>query len=308
MANLCYLVFYNSGKYIPCMDMKSFYFKKDRYNNYTDASGRFVGDYDLDGASVVYCYVNGRNVHCGMIDQLEKKFENGCWNNYFKSRGFTALLGQNEPVPGMNYSMTLDKLGKINTSIPNVSYQSGTSTVNYIYVKEHSTIWDAITAYSMKAYSRQPFISGTNTVKVYPSSTTLRNYDGQKIVNAGTFADRRTMLSTVYMADADGSYSNTLSNQPAIDMKIIREKYYSLDKQWLSSPESGLNLKLMISNRRYSGSFFTYVGYLGEELYDLATVSNDKLSLTRKNIKVIEINVKDCTVFTTLEFFDDGGD
>ncbi len=287
-------------------DFISFDFHKDRYDCFSVASGKFIADSIPENIQEIHCYVNGYEVHHGLVDKLEKTYEKGMNVISFSSRSFSVLLSQNEPVPGINPNMTLSTLGSINTSIPYVTYQTNTATVNYIYVKEHSTIWDAITAYGMKAYRILPYISGTNMVRSTPLNKASRNYNSEMIVSTGESFDTRSMVSTFYMADADGTYTNIYNNSPADNFKITRRKYYALDDQWLSNPQLGLMGKAFLSNRRYNQKFFTYLGYNGEDIYDKLTINKNGLSLSGRAVATIDISVRNGMIYTRLAINLDG--
>lgn len=302
MAYLCSVQF-KKGSFSAYYYVPELHFSKDRYRCYTYAWGRVITDADVSDASEIACYVNDTLIHLGMADEIERVYENGRWTVTFKSRGFSALLSQNEPVPNMNYGVNLETLGKLNTALPNVTYEASTKSVNYIYVKEKSTIWDAITAYAVKAYGNQPYITEQNKVTATIRSGADISYSGVRVLRMGEGCDRRTMLSEVYMADADGKYSYSKTDSSAAAAEIVRRKYYPLDRQWLSSPATGLQLKLDIAKRRAKYKFFTYVGYKGEEILDNAKTSFTNFDASGK-IGGIEIDVKDGIAATTIRIFE----
>lgn len=304
MASNSFFVIHGSN-YTTCRDVISIYFNKERYTPFTFVSGKFLSDKKHEDAYEIICYIENKIVHHGLLEAVERKFVNGRWLISFRSRSYTLLLAQNEPVPGMNYNVDLTALGEINTAIPNVKFESGTQKVNYIFVKEKSTIWDAICAYGMKAYRLLPYISGTNTVKVIPVTNNIRNYTDMPLTDGGVKCDRRNMLSQVFMADIDETYSAEFQNKTADSLEIVRRKYYPLDRQWLSDPKIGLEMKLRLSARGHRQSFFTYLGYQGEDLFDRVILSSDILTLQSEAISRIEINVHDGQTFTTLYLYND---
>ncbi|MGN0623649.1 MAG: hypothetical protein ACI4JA_06835 [Oscillospiraceae bacterium] len=305
MASDSYFIIHGSGFY-TCREVVSIYFNKERYSPFTFVSGKFFSDQQLEDAFEVMCYIENKLVHHGLLETVERKFVGGRWLISFRSRSYTLLLAQNEPVPGMNYNVDLTALSEINTAIPNVSFESGTQQVNYIFVKEKSTIWDAICAYGMKAYKLLPYISGTNTVMITPVTKQNRIYTGMKITGGGVKCDRRNMLSQVFMADVDGEYSAASENLTAGSLNIVRRKYYPLDRQWLAEPETGLEMKLIMSSKGHRQSFFTYLGFMGEDLFDRATLVSGILDLQSQVISRIEVNVHGGQVFTTLYLYEDG--
>ncbi len=279
---------------------------KERYTPYTFAVGKVTSLMDVDLTSEVKCFVDETCIHHGIIDRFDKKYKNGRWEITFESRGYSLLLAQNEPVPKMNYNVNLTTLAQLNEAIPNVLYQPDTENVNYVYVKERSTIWEAICAYSVKAYGTIPYIYDTNTVMVTAARAMLTDYSLEKIVEVGIASDRRNILSRVYMADVDGEYIYSKKNQNAVDNNIVRIKHYPLDKQWLSDPYIGLEARLNSSNKRCFQKYLTYIGFGNEQVFDQMYFKNSLMTIAQKNITRVEINVHDMEIFTTLHYYDDG--
>ncbi|MBR6102998.1 MAG: hypothetical protein IKP95_11255 [Ruminococcus sp.] len=277
-------------------------FKKDRFAPGTELRGHILWEGAASDIVRIRLTVGSRLIHDGYLEYARQETGGGRPELSFSSRGWSVLLSQNEPVPGINYQVDLAALGALNTPIPNVTYESGTVTVNYISVKEHSTIWDAIGAYAMKAYSSQPYISGTNQVSVTGRAGQSRSYAASQLISAGTVCDRRAMLSKGYMEDYDGQYSVSLDNPAAAGTGIVREKYFSFDRQWLASLQMGLQLRLDHSNRRSDMSFITLLGYRGEELFDSYTLSLPGQTLSRsiEGIALVAENGRTATTLYTM--------
>lgn len=287
MAQSCILEFYYAdGAFALANNILKLVFYKDCYSAGTELRGSIVWSGSISTLVRVRLTVGGRCIHDGYLEYARQ--ETGARPVMsFSSKGWSNLLTQNEPVPGMNYSVDLAGLGAINAAIPNVTYEQNTTTVNYINVKEHSTIWDAIGAYAMKAYSAQPYISGTNCVSVTARTGTSFTYTADKVISKGSVCDRRSILSKAYMEDYDGQYSVSLVNPAAADTGIVREKYFAFDRQWLNSLSMGLQLRLDHSNRRSKMSFIKLLGYSGEELFDSITVGS-----TTKTVGGIELTLE----------------
>lgn len=243
-------------------------YSKDIYTMGTLLSGSAVWSGDASQIVGIRLDLGGKRVHEGYASYVRSEYRSGRQTVNFESQGWSVMLGQNEPVPGMNFNVDLAAVGALNVQIPNVTFESGTAVVNYIYVKEHSTIWDALTAYGMKAYGRLPYIYGANEVRVRAASGTARTYDPARIVSEAVICDRRGMHSKVYMADADGQYNYSASDAAATADGIVREKYYALDRQWLSSPTTGLEMRLKLARRRSRMKALVKLGYDGEDLFD----------------------------------------
>ena len=249
----------------------SFSFIRERYTPYTQCSGIIIGDFDVAWIYSAELYYEDKLLHKGMADRVEKKYKDGRWLISFFSRGYTMLLGQNEPEPGIIKNVALGSLISGNTHIPNVTWQATTENVNYIYVKEKSTIWDAICAYAYKAYHSYPYIRSANAVYAsVPDENTLFNYNNETIVSMGEQVSTSGMISKVYMCDTDGAYSYSQENSYTQEYDIIREKYYSLDQQWVATPNDGLQAKLNYSNKARNMVYLIYAGHRFENLMDRA--------------------------------------
>ena len=280
-------------------------FSKDRYQPGTELSATVLLDRPASELIQVRCFIGGKLVHEGICEYIKKEIQCGRPLLHFRSHGFSAMLAQNEPVPGMNYQVNLTRLGRINTRIPNVSYESGTTDVNYIYVKERSTIWDAVSVYAMKAYGTQPFIYDTNTVRVTKPQAAALTIPAARVVTYGELADRRRVLSRVFLADFDGTYPYVLTNTAAEGAGIVRERYYPYDTQWNEIEETGVRQKLLISNRRSEGSFVSYLGFSREDLFTPYSFTAGRQTISGE-VHSLEVRAEEGRIVTTLTTFDDG--
>ncbi|MDE6149220.1 MAG: hypothetical protein K2F81_03875 [Ruminococcus sp.] len=291
-----------NASYIP-IDFK---FTRERYTPYTTLEGHLLTARDITDINTVYLYINNKLVHCGMADFIQRKNAKGRNLITFTSRGFTLLLGQNEPVPGIISNVNLKGLVSDNVTIPYVQCQEDTKTVNYIYVKEKSTIWDAVCAYAYKAYKTYPFITGTNTVNA-ASGRGVENhsYFSETITYYGETLSTSGLLSQVYMADSEGKYSYTKKNGHSENRKIVKKKYYPLDRQWYSSPEDGLQSKLNYSNKGYISAELQYKGHKFENIMDRAVYQNGTFLINSERISAIEVTGNKRGIFTKVTVYRD---
>ena len=276
---------------------------KDRYSAAAVLSGRAVWDGQVGDVLGITLAADGHTVHRGYAEYIVSEQKNGRTEVSFSSPGWSRLLAQNEPVPGLNYDVTLETLIQTNVRIPYVTCERGTQQVNYVYVKEHSTIWDAITAYSRKAYGTFPYIKGTNEVTVQVPAGAIRAYGPSDIIGFGTAVDRRTALSKAYMADIDDQYSYWAENPQAAADRLVRERYFPLDRQWLDDPDEGPAIRVDLSKRRYSVSYVRLAGYRREELFDNFSAFSSGRSLAGR-IGGVEVIFEKGRAVTTLYVMD----
>lgn len=280
--------------------------ERDIYTPYSKIYGTFLCEninFSQLSDTVSLClYVNSILYHKGIPDKLDFNF--GASSNLlnFSSRGFTLLLGQNQPQPKINSNINLSDLLTKNISSPEITCEENTKTVNYIYVKENSTVWDAVTAYCLKAYGTYPYIKG-NKVMATCSNSPVTDFSSPKIVNYSFGLDTTLVLSDIYMSDEEGNYKFHSQNDDTLKMGIQRVKFIPLDRQWLSDTQLGLKGKLDFSKRGMKFKSCTYLGFNGENLMD--KISSLHESLNGKRINSLRVTTNKKGTFTTVKCYDD---
>lgn len=287
-------------------DIIDFRFVRERYTPYTVLSGHFLSSVTIQNVKTVYFYLNNHLIHVGMPDYLQRKYTKGRSLISFMSRSYTMLLGQNEPVPGIISNTDLTDLISCNTSIPYITCQNQTQRLNYVYVKEKSTIWDAVCAYSYKAYQTYPYIYNTNTVRVTPpDNVTTHTYENDTITSYGEKLSTSGLYSHVYMADIDGQYIYGQINNDAVARDIVKKKYYRLDEQWYYNPDDGLLSKLKYSNKGYISRSFEYKGHKFENLQDRVSFTGNSFSINNELIAGVEVKGNSHGIFTVITVYRD---
>ena len=81
-------------------------------------------------------------------------------------------------------------------------------------------------------------------------------------------------------------------------MGIERKKYYPLDRQWLSAPETGLNAKLDYSLRGMNDFRAVYAGYKGEDLTD--KIANLYDGINGRRISFLKVRGSAKGIFTEI--------
>ena len=283
----------------------SFTVEYELYTPYSQLRASFISEKSIaDKLTMInrlFLYVNGVYVHFGFTDSLTLTASGSEKILNVQSRSFTLLLGQNQPKPGINSGVDLTSLIKKNLKSTFVLTEKDTPQVNYIYVKENSTLWDAVTAYSLKANGFYPYIRG-NTICITLNLTENIRID-TNFIERGESTDTVNMLSEIYMKDVDDNYSFHKVNSKAADYNIERVRYYPLDRQWLSDSDIGLNGKINYSNRKISSSFFSYKGYNGERLMD--TLSCPDSGLNGKRISRVIISAGKNQLITKIWCYND---
>lgn len=250
-------------------------------------------------------YINGNPVHKGIVDTMQTEEKAGIKTLKITSRSHTSMMGQNEVTPGVLTNVSLVSLMSNYISIPYVYCENLTSTSNYIYVKEHSSLWDAVTNLCLKQYGTYPYIANINTVRFTmpssPKTVTLSRQNGN-ILSCGSFWDYTKALSHIHMADTEGTY-NTFNKTDSLvpQRNIVRHKHIAFDRQWLENPEKTLQYRLNFGVRGYSQKFVEYLGFNGEDINDLLNFED----IQNKRISRIQIEAGEYGIKTRLSCYFD---
>lgn len=283
----------------------AFVYEKALYLPYAEFGGTFFGDasapFDASQVLSVKAELNSAQLHYGMPDSIGIEQRGSFYRVKVRSRSYTMLLAQNEPYPRINTNVTLKNLCQRNLSCDRISYEDPTPTVGNIYVKEHSTVWDAAVAYCIKASGNYPYISGRNKVMMTMDDRRTVDISGRTLLEKESLAQSGRILSDVYMKELGDDYPFEAHDASAADMGIVRTRYYPLDMQWLYDPQVGLQHKLDISNRAARIKSCSYLGYMGEDLMDRVTGGG----LTGKRINSLKISGSPKGIITTLKAYDD---
>ncbi len=279
---------------------------KERYTPYSSFNGSFItSDYYEEIISIEF-FIDDYFVHYGSIDKAKMTFKEGNYRLDISSRSYTLALGLNQPTPQINPSVTLDNLLSRNVFLNNVTCEENTREVNYIYVLENSTLWDAVVAYSLKAYGTYPFVYQTNEVRVTrPQNNVSRTY-GNEVLEVYNVSTLSNLISDIHMKDTQGNYDQyNLDNPYAIERDVIRHKQIPLDMQWLSNPIIALSSRINYSQRGAKRKGIKVLGYLSEELFDEFTYYFNNEVIENCIIHKLNITGKNNIVYTTMYQYDD---
>lgn len=280
---------------------KSFYLKKESYTPYTFFEAELVNTIrDAGDIKEIKFLANGNLIHDGICDSLDFCREKEGDVLRVKSKGFTSLLCQNQPEPGMKPNITLAEAMSEYT-IPFVTYER-TKTLNYIYITDGSDMWDTAANFAFRLNGSYPYIEGANHVRVTLRNSKNKLLSDKDVVKYGISYDFTKVISHYHMMDTEGTYNVfNQSSQKAIDTNIIRHKQIPLDMKYLNDPDTGLLFKLNFSQRGKRIFYVEYNGYSGEDLND--TFSYREAEEAR--IKLLEIRGGSGGVTTLLGTYTD---
>lgn len=255
----------------------SFRFEKDAYTPYTRLSAVFSTESTVftpvglpwEYKNIAF-YVDSKDVHYGVIDSLKIIRENGMEKGIVQSRGFTSLLLDNQMKPGLYMNVSIDSLMKDYYTLPSTISHEESGDKNYIFIKNGSSMWDALVSLSYKIHGTYPYIREANKVMM-TAKTPEKNlvFDDDMLLNHGSEMKTTRLVSHFHMADIDDTYNKySYSNQEVIDKQIVRHRYFDLDRRFLYSPEQALLFRNALAMRGWKRKFCTYNGYKREDLYD----------------------------------------
>ena len=203
----------------------SFRLEKERYTPFTTLTARFLTSRsDFGNPASVAFRLDNQLLHQGVLDGLTMTKQKGMQTVQVSSRGFTSLLMQNQIAAGMLTGVTLQSLMEKYT-VPGVTYESGITQTNYVWVKEGTSQWDAIVNYGYKYNQGYPYISGANQVRLTRSETASITIGGDALLSTGCGLDYTRMVSHIHMADADGNADAfSLENADATARNIARHR------------------------------------------------------------------------------------
>ncbi len=286
---------------------KCIYFNvnKERYTPYTSFNGSFIMSDPYEEIISIKFFIDGNVIHYGSVDSSRITLKNNCYRLDISSRSYTLALGLNQPKPQLNTNVSLSSLFSGNVQLKNITYEKDSIIVNYIYVLDNSTLWDAVVAYALKAYNRYPYIYKTNEVRVnLPTDAKTRNYNNLiELFNGSTLSN---LISHIHMRDTDGNYETyNITDDYSVSRDIIRHKQIPLDMQWLSSPDKALTTRINFAKRGTKYRGIKVLGYSGEELFDKFTYIHKSLGNQNCTIHKLNISGKNNVIYTTMYQYDD---
>lgn len=266
----------------------SFSFIKEAYTPYTRLHAEFAvsGVTDTSAVMEVMFFLDGRVIHHGIIDSLTVTEKGGCRIGTLSSRSFSCMLTQNQMQPGLYTQVSINRLMDNMLSIPYVTHENSADETGYIYVKYGSTMWEALAGLAFKQLGKYPYIRGTNCVMFSPEpSPGVFDIPGSDILSVGSEVKEKLLVSDLHMEDINGSYGTfDLNDADVSARRIVRHRYFELDKQFLYDPQKALEYRDKLACRGWRRIFCSYSGYSGEDISDLVsfgTVSSERITAVR---------------------------
>lgn len=286
-------------------DIVSFSYERERYTPYTYFTAAAIGNVDPANVASVRFLYDGRLLHHGTADVFELSHERGKPMIRLRSYSFTKQLGQNYSEAGIISNPDLSDIMS-RCGVPMIEHQQDTERVNYVYINERTTAWDAICVYAMKAYGSSPYIHSDNTVRCSPpDGNRIIYYNSRNVISYGRGIQLTNMLSDVYVSGISGDTEYSAHNGFAADRHITRRKYMNYDREWVYDLNDQAKFHMNYSNRARQYYSLVYEGYLGEMLFDRGIFTCDDFQLQSRYICAVKVNGSSRGVFTELRFYTD---
>lgn len=257
------------GKTFATDALVGFRCRKERYTPYSALDATLIGGEGISEVVEAKLSIGEKILHRGIMDGLTVTKSAGRTLLRLSSRGFSSMLAQNELAPGMLAGLSLNSLMSEKMIVPNVTWQSSSRTVRYIYVNEHDSQWSAIVSLSLALNEDYPYIGAVNEVRLSPVNP--KTISPGNVFEEGGTGDYSKMVSNYHMKDVNGTYSYNYTDGFASGQGIVRHKYIAYDRQFVGLSDYGLQYRLNFTERGCKSKFLSYIGYSGEELRDKVT-------------------------------------
>ena len=245
---------------------------RERYQPFASCSARFLLPAAVPLPQSIRLTAGGTELYKGPVQSVVLRSEGGM--RYLDLQGKSApyQLMRNQLTPGIHAHVTLESL-IAGCGIPGIRLQSGQAEMNYIYVKEHTVIWDAVTAYNFKLNRGFPYVRESDLLCVLPQSPAEAVIlPADTVLSAAENSYTGGIITRVDMADMDGNYGQfTMDNPRAPGLNTVSVREIPFDRQYLYDPTEALRFRIMCSNRRFSSRTVRYAGFCGEEIGDTVT-------------------------------------
>ncbi len=310
MDDIFVMVYTADDEYYRFESVKQFVFKKDKYTPYTELSITLADSENILSHDAVISglrFVLGHSIlHSGIPDTLEHYTENGVSFINIRSRGYTSLLLGNQMVPGVHSNISLEKLMTSYYDFPyTISWEDDSSVCNYIYVKEHRSMWDSVVNLGYKLYGTYPYIKEANKIMLRPhNNPSSETFEKDRVLKYGTAVNTSGILSHLHMQDIEGNYETyNLENPLAEKLLIVRHKQIAFDRQYLNDPNMSMKLTFSIASKAWKSKYITINGRSYLDVNDL--IRMDGFINTQRRVCAVMISGDSKGIRSTYYVYDD---
>ena len=269
----------------PCL---SAVLEREAYTPYA----RVTAEFPMTGTTVpdvlrIALRWEGQEVFLGLPDRVERICRKGVWVVRVQSRSFSSLLTQNELAKGLHPDLTIGTLVQGFYQFPFVTYEDSPVT-GYIYVKEGSSLWDSICAFTYKQTRHHPYVVKDCVMISPPIGGTLHTVPAALVTAYGQSDDTTRRVSCIHMEDVSGepdAYRET--DAAAVALGIVRNRQIPFDRQFLQRIEDAMTSRLLFSQRGGQAVFVEYAGFADEELGERVTFGTHMQAMTICRVRMV---------------------
>ncbi len=264
---------------VQLYDCVSFRFAKERYTPYTTLSGEWYCPENMNMSEIMTLifYADGAIIHNGFPASAQILKKDGRTALRITSYGYSMALTSNQCPDGLIENVNLTELiSKAGFTLPNVTYQQNTPSVNYVNYYNGTSLWDGIVSYSLRAATAFPYLRGANEIRVSPPEDQKEILtESSELISRSSETDYSKIISRISMKPIDGegegySYANSL----AARKNIVRCKEIPFDREWIMDPLEGLKSRVDYSMRGFLANGYTLYGYQSADILDRISVTD----------------------------------
>lgn len=212
---------------------------------------------------------DGQIVHEGFAVRAHEILQNGTWILSLVSWNYAAALQKIQPPPGVLGDVTLDAL--MQNAPKTVTWEPAGGGGQYIFIPEHSNLWDALCVFNYQLNGGQPYLRASNTVCVLPRAGDSAIEPPQRTLVLTRETDFRNVISRVEMADIDGTPGAfTAVNPDAGGIESVAQMAF--DERFARNPALAPRYRIDRSARAFRVRTAEYQGFLGEDIGDLVNI------------------------------------
>lgn len=246
-------------------------------------------------------------MHSGAVETFSCYRENGVATFEARSRGYTALLLQNQLKPGVLENMSLNKLMTNYYTFPDaITWEQSEETTNYLYAKENTGMWDGVVHLAYKLKGTYPFVRASNEIRLtIPDDAQTFDIAGmQDLLTRGVTNEQSLLYSDYYMEDAAGNGEAFSLHVPEVaSLGILRTRWLALDEQYFYDPPQALEFRSLYAARHMVRSFAEFSGSTTAQLGDSAIFPGED---TPKTIGRVRLQLDETGLITRIEGYADG--
>lgn len=283
----------------------SFTYTQERYSCASVFKGRFLVEGEVGDILRVEAGMDGRTLLRGFPARAAYTKSDGRCELEIEAVSYAALLDENYIQPGMYPRVSLNSLIFELIRLEDVTCQESASTINYISVTDHTSMWDSIGILCLRQFGVLPYVAHGNVVR-FSTEGGYRVIAPTRILETSFSLNTTRLVSDIHMQDAQGNYGvHQLHSEYPLERGILRHKQIAYDKAWLADTELGLRQRMGFTQRAAKAYSVTYLGYSGEGLYDRIHVEDSYPALAPGKIAAMTVQGDHDGVRTRVSVYED---